>query len=160
MTWEQIDDLQALRIAIQSEMDAYHYYKKALKLFRDQDSKALLSTLADVERKQLKKLEQKYSNLSGKRLLYINLPRRRGFKKPIEPNSTVLQILETAIEQERESINLYKKAAQRTIDAKGKQMLEELAEEEKYQIDLLENEYRVRLKNKPSFKKMKLVEAG
>ena len=92
--------------------------------------------------------------------MYIHLTRRRGFKKTSETKSTVLQILVTGIEKERESINFYKKAAQRTIDAKGKQMLEELAEEEKCQIDLLETEYRVRLKNKPSYNKMKLVEAG
>lgn len=157
--WQQIDDLEALRIAIQTEMDAYKYYKKALKIFRDKDSQSLLTTLADVERKHLKRLEEKYSSLSGKRLLYINLPRKRRYKEPIDPDSTVLQILETAIEQEKASISFYEKAAGRTINARGKQMLEELAEEEQYQIDLLEAEYKVRLKDSTPKKKMALVEA-
>ena len=157
--WQQIDDLEALRIAIQSEMDAYKYYKKALKIFRDKDSQSLLTTLADVEKKHLKRLEEKYSSLSGKRLLYINLPRKRRYKEPIDPDSTVLQILETAIEQEKASISFYEKAAGRTINARGKQMLEELAEEEQYQIDLLEAEYKVRLKDSTLKKKMALVEA-
>lgn len=159
MTWEQIDDLEALRIAIQTEMDAYNYYKKALKIFTDKESQSLLTTLADAEKKHLKKLEERYSSLSGKRLLYINLPRKRRYKDPIDPKATVLQILETAIEQEKASITFFERAAGRTIDARGRQMLSELAEEEQSQIDLLEAEYKVRLREKPSAKKMEFAEA-
>ncbi len=154
--WERIDDLEALRIAIQSEIDTYNYYRNALKLFSDKDAQDLLTTLAEVERKHRRRLEEKYARLSGKRLLYLNLPKKRRFTKPIDPAASVLDILETAIEQEKDSKDFYEKAAQRTLDASGRRMLEELAEDEQYQMELLEAEYRVRLKN-PSHRKLSVA---
>jgi rubrerythrin len=145
--WERIDDLEALRIAIQAEMDTYRYYVEAMKKFTDREAKNLLAALAEEEKKHRKKLEEKYVKLSGKRLLYLNLPKRRRIGKPLDPKATVLDILRVAIETERESQEFYEKAAQRTLDAKGKKMLEELAEEERHHAELLEAEYRVRSKS-------------
>lgn len=150
MSWERIDDLEALRIAIQTELDSYKYYRNALKLYPDKDAQALLNILADVGKRHLKRLEEKYIRLSGKRLLYINLPKKRRFTKPLDPEASVLQILEAAIEQEKNSKDFYEKAALRTLDIKGRRMLEELAEEEQEQMDILQAEYKVRIKDIPS----------
>ncbi len=144
MFWERIDDLEALRIAIQAEIDTYKYYRDALKHFTDHEAKNLLAALAEEEKKHRKRLEDKYAKLSGKRLLYLNLPKKRRFTRPLDPNASVLDILKVAIETEKESRDFYEKAAQRTIDARGKRMLEELAEEERHHVELLEAEFRVR----------------
>jgi len=144
MFWERIDDLEALRIAIQAEMDTYRYYIEAMKLFTDQEAKKLLAALAEEEKKHRKRLEEKYAKLSGRRLLYLNLPKKRRISKPLDPNASVLDILRVAIETEKESQDFYERAAERTLDARGKRMLQELAEEERHHVEMLEAEYRIR----------------
>ena len=147
MFWERIDDLEALRIAIQAEMDTYRYYREAIKIFTDQEAKKLLAALAEEEKKHRKKLEEKYARLSGKRLLYLNLPKKRRISKPLDPSASVLDILRVAIETEKESLDFYQRAAERTLDARGKKMLQELAEEERQHVEMLEAEYRIRTRS-------------
>ncbi len=146
MFWERIDDLEALRIAIQSEIDAHNYYKGAIKSFKSRETKELLATLASEELKHRKKLEDQYSNLSGKKLLYINLPKKRRITKPLMPESNELEILETAIEQEKDARDFYEKASKRTIDAHGKIVFEQLVVDEDQHYSLLQAEYNVREK--------------
>jgi rubrerythrin len=146
MFWERIDDLEALRIAIQAEIDAHTYYRDAMKFFSEKETKDLLATLANEELRHRKKLEDQYSNVSGKRLLYINLPKKRRFTKPLMPDATELEVLETAIEHERGAMEFYEKAAQRTMDAHGKAVFLELMEEEDKHYNLLQAEFGVREK--------------
>jgi len=146
MFWERIDDLEALRIAIQSEIDAHHYYKDALKYFDEKETKDLLATLANEEIKHRKQLEEQYASISGKRLLYINLPKKRRFTKPLMPDATELEVLESAIDQEKEARDFYDKAAQRTMDASGKAVFQKLVEDEDRHYSLLRAEYNVREK--------------
>ncbi len=146
MFWERIDDLEALRIAIQSEIDAHIYYKNAIQYFKTRETKDLLATLANEELKHRKKLEDQYSNLSGKKLLYINLPKKRRITKPLMPDNNELEILETAIEQEKEARDFYEKASKRTIDANGKVVFEQLVADEDQHYSLLQAEYKVREK--------------
>lgn len=146
MNWQRVDELEALRIAIQSEIDSYHMYKEAIKYVRDKQGKELLLALAEEEKRHRRELEKEYALVSGKRLLYINLPKKRRFLRDIIPSSTALEILTIAIDQERESIDFFEKAAQRTSNAGGKRVFEHLAEEEKHHMELLEAEYRIRTK--------------
>ena len=146
MFWERIDDLEALRIAIQSEIDAHNYYKGAIKSFKNKETRELLATLASEELKHRKKLENQYSNLSGKKLLYINLPKKRRITKPLMSDSNELEILETAIEHEKDARDFYEKASKRTIDADGKLVFEQLVIDEDQHYSLLQAEYNVREK--------------
>ncbi len=146
MIWERIDELEALRIAIQSEIDSYKMYKEAIKHVRDKQGKELLLALAEEEKRHRRELEREYGRVSGKRLLYINLPKKRRLFKEIVPTATPLEILTIAIEQEKESMEFFEKAAFRTPDAGGKRVFEQLAEEERNHMQLLEAEYRIRTK--------------
>lgn len=147
MFWERIDDLEALRIAIQAEIDAHNYYKEAAKIFEEKESKDLLATLANEEMKHRKQLEDQYSTLSGKRLLYINLPKKRRFTKPLMPDATDLEILQTAMDQEKEAKEFYEKAIERTMDAGGKAIFKKLIDDEERHFQLLQAEYNVREKS-------------
>lgn len=146
MFWERIDDLEALRIAIQAEIDAHNYYKDAMKYFHEKETKDLLATLANEELKHRKKLEDQYSSLSGKRLLYINLPKKRRFTRPLLPDANELEILEVAMDQEKDAREFYEKSAQRTMDDTGRKMFLELVKEEERHYNLLQAEYNVREK--------------
>lgn len=146
MIWQRIDELEALRIAIQSEIDSYKMYKESIKHVRDKQGKELLLALSEEERRHRRELESEYGRVSGKRLLYINLPKKRRLFREIRPEATPLEILEIAIEQEKESVEFFEKAAIRTPDAGGKRVFERLAKEEQNHLQLLEAEYRIRTK--------------
>ncbi len=146
MIWQRVDELEALRIAIQSEIDSYHMYLEAIRHVEDKQGKELLLALAQEEKRHRRELEKEYARVSGKRLLYINLPKKRRFLKEITPAATPLEILTTAIEQEKESLEFFETAAQRTSDLGGKRVFEHLAEEEKHHMEMLEAEYRIRTK--------------
>ena len=148
MVWSQIDDIEALRIGIQSEINTYNYYKEALKEIADKDSKELLATLAMLVKKQQKKLKEKYSRLSGNRLLYLNLGKKPTFYNFSSIDTNDLDVLKAAIKHEKNSQIFYEKAAKRTLNITGKTMLKQLAEEDQNQVDLLQIEYNVREKLK------------
>lgn len=141
MHLERFDELEALRIAIQSKIDSYTLYKEASQHVRDKSCKELLTTLAEDERRQRRVLEREYTRLSGKRLLYINLPRQRRFVHSINPNSSELEILETAIQQESDGRDFFERAFRLVIDNDTRETLEELVREEQHHINLLEAEY-------------------
>ncbi len=148
MVWSQIDDVQALRLGIQSEINTYNFYKEALNEITDKDSKELLTTLAVHVKKRQKKLEEKYSRLSGNRLLYLNLGKKPLFFNFFSIDANDLDVLKTAIEHEKNSQIFYEKAAKRTLNVTGKIMLKKLAKEDQNQVDLLQIEYNVRSKLK------------
>ncbi len=146
MIWQRVDELEALRIAIQSEIDSYHMYREAIKHVQDKQGKELLLALAEEEKRHRRELEREYARISGKRLLYINLPKKRRFLKEITPTATPLEILTVAIAQEKDSLEFFETAAQRTSNLGGKRVFERLAEEEKHHMEMLEAEYRIRTK--------------
>jgi rubrerythrin len=146
MIWQRVDELEALRIAIQSEIDSYHMYQQAIRHVQDKQGKELLLALAQEEKRHRQELEKEYARISGKRLLYINLPKKRRFLKEITPSATPLEILTIAIEQEEESLRFFETAAQRTSDLGGKRVFEHLAQEERHHMEMLEAEYRIRTK--------------
>ena len=61
-----------------------------------------------------------------------------------------MDILDDVIKHEMESRNFYIKIATYTRDAKGRAMLEKLAESEQHHIDFLTAEYNIRKKSKQS----------
>lgn len=148
MVWSQIDEIQALRIGIQSEINTYNFYKEALNEITDKDSKELLATLAVHVKKRQKKLEEKYSRLSGNRLLYLNLGKMPSFNNFSSMNTNDLDVLKAAIEHEKNSQLFYEKAAKMTLNITGKSMLNKLAKDDENQVDLLQTEYNVRSKLK------------
>lgn len=148
MVWSQIDEIQALRIGIQSEINTYNFYKEALNEITDKDSKELLATLAVYVKKRQKKLEEKYSRLSGNRLLYLNLGKKPHFYDFSSIDGNDLDVLKAAIDHEKNSQLFYENAAKRTFNVTGKTMLNKLAKEDQNQVDLLQVEYNVRSKLK------------
>ncbi len=116
MVWSQVDDIEALRIGIQSEINTYNFYKEALNEITDKDSKELLATLAVHVKKRQKKLEEKYSRLSSNRLLYLNLGKKPHFYNFSSIDGNDLDVLKAAIEHEKNSQIFYEKAAKKNPD--------------------------------------------
>jgi len=148
MVWVNIDELEALRIGIQAEIDAYKYFRKSIQYFDDKDILDLLASLAREELRHRKQLEEQYRQLSGHRLMYIKTNKKPIRLKAIMEGKSDLDILEDVIKHETESRNFYIKIATYTRNAKGRAMLEQLAEAEQQHIDLLTAEYNIRKKSK------------
>ena len=146
MHLERFDELEALRIAIQSKIDSYNFYKEALQHVQNKTCKELLTTLAEDERRQHSTLEKKYTRLSGKRLLYISLPRQRRFIRNIIPNSSELEVLEAAIQQESDGRDFFEHASRVVAGSDTHETFEELVKEEERHIHLLESEYSAQTK--------------
>jgi rubrerythrin len=150
MVWVNIDELEALRIGIQSEIDAYKYFRKSMLYFEDKDILDLLASLAREELRHRKQLEEQYRQLSGHRLMYIKTNKKPIRLPAILEGKSDVDILEDVIKHETESRNFYIKIASYTKDAKGRAMLEKLAEAEQQHIDILTAEYSIRKKAKQS----------
>ena len=152
MVWDNTDDLEALRIGIQAEIDAYKYFRKAMSYFTDPEIINLLASLAREELKHRKQLEEQYRQRSGHRLLYVKIKRKPIRIRPISHLKTDVEILENVLNHEKESMDFYERAARLTSNARGRDMLEQLAEQEKEHVNFLQAEYSIRKKlknNKP-----------
>ena len=60
MVWVNIDELEALRIGIQAEIDAYQYYRKSMWYFDNKEILDLLASLAREELRHRKQLEEQF----------------------------------------------------------------------------------------------------
>ncbi|RKY75166.1 hypothetical protein DRQ12_12350 [candidate division KSB1 bacterium] len=141
MQLERFDELEALRIAIQSKIDLYSFYKDALQHLQNKSCKDLFATLAEDERKQRHMLEKEYTRVSGKKLLYINLPKQRRFVRTVTPNSSEIDILDTAIQQESEAKDFFERTYRLVKDEDTRTTFSEIVEEEQHHIKLLQSEY-------------------
>ena len=103
MVLGRIDEFEALQIGIQSKMDTYNTYQKALKNIIEKESKELLAILANEVKRQQKRLKEKYSRISGNRLLYLNLSKKMLYYNSISSNANDLDILQIAIEHEKKT---------------------------------------------------------
>jgi rubrerythrin len=146
--WNNTDDLEALRIGIQSEIETYKYFKNAMTYFSDGEILSLLAALAREELRHRKRLEDLYRLRSGHRLLYIKLRKKPLRLLPIKYLKSDLEILENVLKHEKESKLYYEKIARLTRNAKGKAMLDALASQEQKHIDFLQTEYNIRKKLK------------
>ena len=71
-----LDTMDALKMAIQCEMDMKAYYEQVAKLVKNDDAVTILEGLAEKEEKHRLKLIRMYSRTSGKKILYLKLGKR------------------------------------------------------------------------------------
>ncbi len=141
-----IDNIEALRIGLQFEIDAYNELRLAIKGQKNEKIKRLLFILANNVLKNRRRLEQKYLKLTGKKILYLNLNNKSCLFKPFHPEHSDLEILKIIINQKEKKLDFLEKTALETKVFCGKKVLDELVSVEQDQVDLLKLEYRVREK--------------
>ena len=141
-----LDAAGALKVAIQSEIDTYHMYRRAYSENSSEESRKLLWTLAEEERDHRRHLEGMYKKITGKRLRSVNLQYKRRLFDTLEPDQPPLKVLESALRDEGASLRFYRQLAAEARDRSGRLMFAKLAEEEEGHIALLEAEQMIRLK--------------
>jgi rubrerythrin len=149
----QAGALQALDMAMEREMGGNRFYLEAADRTIDSKGKHMFQWLAKEELKHLRWVEQqRQAIIQGKRWQEVAglddlLITKADFPEPAESAGTVktnigeLEALSLGIKAEKDSIALYLRAGQDTIDIEGKAMFARLVQEEQTHLDILEEEY-------------------
>ena len=151
MAKRRMDAVDALKLAIEREMGANKFYRKAVDMTEDPNGKRTYRWLAKEELRHLAKLRQQLKSVleNNKWLEWrratapiesSELPPLSEATGPIKVNAEERDALHQAIDSEREAIALYKEAEDSTPDLRGKAMFKALAREEEGHLALLEEE--------------------
>jgi rubrerythrin len=135
--------LEGLNKGIQAELAAYVFYKKGLKITKNDKLREILSKLAYDEKDHYRILEGQYDSLVRSEMwnTYTDILRREGLPNidekldevqdtlisKINDSSTPGQILEIALKLEERARDLYIDLAKIVTDPKGKDTYEYLA---------------------------------
>jgi rubrerythrin len=149
-------DLIALHMAIQTEIDGYEFYSRAAEQSHHPRTKTLFQTVASDEVAHRKWLEaQKASLQQDGHWLPETMTQIQGRLDAIEglpifakdhilditARTSELTALRTAVLIEQDAVNFYQRAADQTDDPAGKKMYSFLADFEREHRRVLEEEY-------------------
>jgi rubrerythrin len=149
-------DVVALRMAIQTEVDGYEFYTRAAEQAHHPRTKALFQTVAKDELVHREWLEAQQTSLQedGHWLpeAQQKMPQMRDVTQglpifvedhiiDITEHTSELTALRTAVLIEQDAVNFYERAAGQTDDLVGKDMYRFLADFEREHRRVLEEEY-------------------
>jgi len=141
----QVKTLEALQMAIQMEIDGKEYYQKVSRKSDNQLSRELFQSLAAEEDIHRQKFEEIYSAIrnkkawpvtdfqpdGGKGLRTIFAGAIEGMGSNIKAPATELDAIQTAMDMENKSYDLYKSRSQTATYDTERDFYETLAAEEK-----------------------------
>ena len=147
MTEQNLDLLDAIKIAMEAEQQAAAFYADAAQK-TETLGKGLLERLAEFERHHydiLVKLEKSLRD-QGAFIGYegreLTMPAPSEVQVNVEPNKmSMVGIITTALDIERQAKERYTALAERTSDPDGQAMFKRLAREEQKHHDILSQAY-------------------
>ena len=146
---QNVDMLGAIELAMEAEHKAHIFYKDGAEKSEHPQGKDLFLQLADFERSHYEHLKKLYESLSSSGN-YINYAGTSFSKSKVEvkgeiegepKKNEVLEILNLAIEAEREAQQRYEDLAGQTTDTSGQEMFKKLSEEERLHLRILNDEF-------------------
>ena len=146
--------LDVLSTAIDREKGGYDFYAQAVEITYDAKGKEMFIRLAQQELghfNSLRKLKEALCEISGEvefgRLsdedskVIESLPKAEASGK-VTASTTALEAIQMAMQAERASIEIYRRAERSTIDPGAKAMFNGLVAEEQAHLLILEAQYR------------------
>jgi rubrerythrin len=133
--------VDALKMAIQCEMDMKCYYDKAAVLVKNDDAVAILRGLAEKEEKHRLQLIRKYSQISGKKILYLNLGKKHKLGTLIPCGDDPNEAIRNAKKNKTEIRGFFITVSRRMYESEMRQLFRDLALEEEQHIVLLESSF-------------------
>jgi rubrerythrin len=137
--------LQALKMAMQNELDTVHIYKKMLEKVKNKETKEILNSLIEEEFQHKEKMQEKIKETglpeSDLNTNYPELPNRDQLLEIELENCTVSELINLAIENEKISQHFYKEYYQRFKNEEVKAIFKWLIEQEEEHIQRLKKEY-------------------
>jgi rubrerythrin len=136
-----LSSVDALKMAIQCEMDMKTYYEKSAALIKNDDAIAILLGLAEKTELHRLQLIRKYSSISGKKILYLNLGKKHKLGTLIPCAEDPNDLIRNAKKNESEIRNFYITVSRRMYESDMRQLFRDLALEEEQHIVLLESSF-------------------
>lgn len=155
MKYENFNDAEALKIAINVEEEGLEFYSILMKSAKDDKAKDIFSKLASAEKKHLALFQKVYSEITApanpaqgcedytvdlylKDLVDTGIFTKKGEARKIATEiKTDIDALKTGIQAEKDSILYYTEAAKYTRHEGGRKAFELLVNEEKKHLQRL-----------------------
>src|SRR5262249_52948752 len=137
---------QAIRDAVQFELNSFHFYKLARDRAANPDQRAVLERLYEAELDHLHELEEKYHAHLDREVVELSANEEsllaswlfRGIR--VTEQSGVQDLYEAALEMERRTRDHFRKLAEALPAGLEKDLCGELAAEEEEHVAMLEGE--------------------
>ncbi len=149
VSWTKREDIEAIKIAMEAEKNAYQTYSKAVKRTRNPKGKDMFQQLSEFEtnhylklKEVLKSLQEKgewilYSGTSlKKKTIPLKMEKAKG-----QEQLTDMDALKMAIREEKKALAYYRSMTELTKDPRGRDMYKRLANEEVLHEKLLNDQY-------------------
>jgi len=144
--------LDAIKSAMEAEMDAHNLYSKAAQKTKNLKGRDMFSQLADFEKNHFHHLKALYDSLKGeeKWIAYPGTTFSEKGKKAsrdltrgeeVGSRADDFDALSMAIKEERKAQKYYQQMAQKTTDPLGRDMFKKLAREEELHERILNDQY-------------------
>jgi rubrerythrin len=144
--------LDAIKAAMEAEMDAHNFYSKAAQKTKNPKGRDMFSQLADFEKNHFHHLKVLYDSLKGegKWTAYSGTRfSKKGKKistdlsigKEVGPQADDLDALSIAIKEERKAQEYYHEMAKEPADPLGRDMFKKLAREEELHERILNDQF-------------------
>jgi rubrerythrin len=145
--------LAALQMAIQTEIDGFTFYQQFAKQTKDPKAQAMFERLARDEVMHLELLRHnraalkedavwgKYQGTEVEDIAGAPIFSRERVAENVVAYTSDLSALRLAYLIERDAVDFYTRAAERTDDPSGKRLFLDLAKMEQGHLNLLEGEY-------------------
>ncbi|TES92138.1 MAG: hypothetical protein E3J87_06110 [Candidatus Cloacimonadota bacterium] len=140
--------MAAIKVAIQMEKDGKRFYQDAAQKTENEVGKKMFKSLAQDEITHLDTFQKMFDTITGSeewRELAEGLPKvgkipvfEGEIEKKANANLSDLNAIRVAMDNERKSIDHYKKAAEETEDPLAEKIFNKIREEEEYHYDLLQ----------------------
>lgn len=155
MKYENFNDAEALKIAMDIEEEGMEFYSLLMKSAKDDKAKDIFSKLASAEKKHLALFQEMYSKITSpsnpsqgcedytadlylKDLVETGVFTKKGEARRLAAEiKTDIDALKIGIQAEKDSILYYTEAAKNTRHEEGKQAFEQLTGEEKKHLKIL-----------------------
>jgi rubrerythrin len=135
---------QAIRDAVQFELDAFHFYKLARDKAGSPEQRAVLERMFEAELDHLHELEEKYHAHLDREVVEMSAREEALLSnwlfKDISVDGGVKDLYLAAIEMEKRTRDHFRKLAAELPDGLEKDLCRELASEEEEHVALLEGE--------------------
>jgi rubrerythrin len=137
---------QAIRDAVQFELNSFHFYRLARDRAANPDQRAVLERLYEAELDHLHELEEKYHAHLDRQVVELSSNEEallanwlfQGIR--VEEGSGLTDLYQAALEMERRTRDHFKKLAGALPEGLEKELCEELAAEEDEHVAMLEGE--------------------
>ncbi len=133
----RLEVTDALKQAIQVELDLRRFYEAAVSLERVAKNRELLEALLAEEQEHKRQFDRRYEELTGHKLLYLNVDKRRRLVELVTNPSDGENLIEQAVDNEQKAVQFYEEAANLIPPGWLRQAFEELAEKERAHVALL-----------------------